>query len=84
MKKIKYKNKYYNLKKYDPTKISQGKKLFYIKNNSIDYVEIVKIYPGYPAPPDSYTLKIIYSKIKDRINREINVLHNCDKLFEII
>ena len=82
--KIKYKGINYELKKYDYKNIKEGKKLFYLKNDNMEIIKIIKIYPGCPAPPDSYLIKIIKSKNKERIEREINIPHKSNKLFEII
>ena len=41
----------------------------------MEIIKIIKIYPGDPAPPDSYLIKIIKSNNKERIEREINIPH---------
>jgi hypothetical protein len=82
--KINYSGNNYKLKKYDYKNIKENQKLFYCKNDIIELIKIIKIYPGNPAQPESYTIKIIESKNSDRINREINVPHKSDKLYQII
>ena len=82
--KIKYSGNYYKLKHYDYKKVKENQKLFYCKNNNVELISIVKIYPGEPSIPESYTIKIIDSNDNERLNREINVPHKSKKLYEII
>tara|TARA_B100002019_G_C20791649_1_gene366908 strand:- start:76 stop:339 length:264 start_codon:yes stop_codon:yes gene_type:complete len=71
---LRYKIKYINLKNgLNNNKLEKNKLIIIKKNNIIDVIKILNIYPGYPAPIEYFIGKIIYSEDSDRIDMEINM-----------
>ena len=71
---LRYKIKYINLKNgLNNNKLEKNKLIIIKKNNIIDVIKILNIYPGHPAPIEYFIGKIIYSEDSDRIDMEINL-----------
>ena len=53
---------------------------FYNHGDGVDMVRIVKLHPGPPATPESYTAVVESSEEQSRIGREINIIYQSTKL----